>query len=322
MPDYGYLLPTRGVVQSSGSPETIAAKALSDVVGLARRAEALGLGSVWVGDSVVAKPRLEPFATLAAVATATDALSLGTAVALPNLRHAVNVAHTTATVDQLSGGRLSLGVGVGIGTDVEAEHATLGVPFDRRGRWLDELLEVVTALWKGEPVDHDGEAYSFEDASIGFSPVGEIPIYVASAAFDPSDGFPSSVEDRILAHGDGWLPIAMSPETYTAGLTHIRDRLSAVGRDPRLFDPAYYIDVVIDDDEAAAIDQARRFYDSYYPAWETLSDEEIRPRGAFGPPAIVSETLAAYEEAGVETCIVRFATREQRLQLRRFADIR
>lgn len=70
----------------------------------------MGYRSVWVGDSVLAKPRLEPLSTLAAVATATSAVELGTAVYLPVLRHPIHVAHATATVDQLSGGRLSLGL--------------------------------------------------------------------------------------------------------------------------------------------------------------------------------------------------------------------
>ncbi|MFW6384641.1 MAG: LLM class flavin-dependent oxidoreductase, partial [Halodesulfurarchaeum sp.] len=68
MPSYGYLLPTRGVVLSSDDSSTLAAKVESDVVGLARRAEALGFSGVWVGDSVLAKPRLDPLSTLAAVA--------------------------------------------------------------------------------------------------------------------------------------------------------------------------------------------------------------------------------------------------------------
>jgi alkanesulfonate monooxygenase SsuD/methylene tetrahydromethanopterin reductase-like flavin-dependent oxidoreductase (luciferase family) len=321
MPDYGYLLPTRGIVLSSEDEDTLAAKAQSDVVGLATRAEAMGFGSVWAGDSVLAKPRLEPLSTLAAVATATRGVDLGTAVYLPPLRDPVHVAHLTSTLDQLSGGRFAFGVGVGIGPDVEAEYANLDVPFRERGPRLSELLEVVTELWTGEPVDFDGRFYDLEDASIGFGPIGKPPVYVPTAAFDPTEGFPGPIRDRLVEHGDGWLPINVSPEAYETSLAAIRGFLEEAGRDTATFDPALYVDAVIDEDEVAAIDRAREFYDRYYPAWGTLSDEQVRGHGAFGPPAHVAERLEAYAEAGVETMLVRFTTPRQREQLRRFEDV-
>ena len=320
MPDYGYLLPTRGIVLSSEDEEALSARAQSDIVGLAERAETMGFGSVWVGDSVLAKPRLEPLSTLAAVATATDAVDLGTAVYLPPLRDPVHVAHLTATLDQLSGGRFRFGVGVGIGPDVEAEYANLGIAFEERGPRLSELLEVVTALWSGESVDFDGRFYELEDASIGFGPVGKPPVYVPTAAFDPTEGFPGPIRDRLVEHGDGWLPISVSPEAYETSLSAIRGFLEEAGRDPATFDPAIYLDVVIDEDEDAAVERARAFYDRYYPAWGTLSDEQVRAKGAFGPPAAVAERVEEYAEAGVETMAVRFTAPDQRTQLRRFDE--
>lgn len=320
MPDFGFLLPTRGVVLSGNDPETIAAKTESDVIGLAKRAEALDFSSVWVGDSVLAKPRLEPLSTLAAVATATDAVELGTAVYLPNLRHPVNVAHLTTTVDQLSGGRLALGVGVGIGADVEREHANLDVPFEQRGQRLDELLDCVTSLWSGTEVTYDGTVYSLTEAGIGFEPVRTPPLYIASAAFDASAGFPRPILERLVEYGDGWLPIALSPDTYASALDRIHEHLESAGRTPATFDPALYLDVVIDEDEDRALETAREFYDAYYPAWDTLSDAEINARGAFGPAAQVAETVSAYDAAGVETLVVRFTAPDQRSQLARFTD--
>lgn len=320
MPDYGYLLPTRGIVLSSEDDETLAAKARSDVVGLAERAEAMGFGSVWVGDSVLAKPRLEPLSTLASVATATDAVALGTAVYLPPLRDPIHVAHLTATLDQLSGGRFRFGVGVGIGPDVEAEYANLGVPFEERGPRLSELLSVVTELWSGEVVDFDGRFYRLEDASIGFGPVGKPPVYIPTAAFDPTEGFPGPIRDRLVEHGDGWLPITVSPEAYETAISAVHGFLEEAGRDPATLDPAIYVDVVIDEDEDVAVEQAREFYDRYYPAWGTLSDEQVRSHGAFGPPARVAARLEEYAEAGVETMLVRFTNPRQREQLRRFDD--
>lgn len=100
--DLGYLLSTREVVLASEDSPELAARANSDVIVMAQRAETRGFVCAWIGDSVLAKPRLEPLSTLAAVDGATDALDLGPAVYLPLLRDPVHVAHQTATVDQVS----------------------------------------------------------------------------------------------------------------------------------------------------------------------------------------------------------------------------
>lgn len=320
MPTYGYLLPTRGAVLTTETDSGLAVTAQDDVVDMAVRAETLGFDSVWVGDSVLAKPRLEPLTTLAAVAAETDAVDLGTGIYLPVLRNPVHVAHLTATVDQLSGGRFSFGVGVGIGDDVKAEHANLGIPYRERGPRVDELLEVVTGLWSGESVDYEGRFYDLEDASIGFGPVSDPPIYIPSAAFDPDDGLPHPIRNRIVRHADGWLPIWLSPDEYEETLDTIRGFLEGADRDPASLDPALYLDVVIDGKETA-IDTAREFYDRYYPAWDRLSKEAVEARGAFGPPEEVAATLGAYADAGVETMAVRFTTPSQREQMRRFARL-
>lgn len=320
MVTYGYLLPTRGIVLTSDDAPTLTAKTRADVVEIAPRAEALGFDSVWVGDSVLAKPRLEPLSTLAAVATRTEAVDLGTAVYLPTLRDPVHVAHQTATVDQLSGGRLSLGIGVGIGPGVAAEYGNLDIPYEERGRRMDELLEVLVGLWSGDQVTYDGQYYAIEDASIGFGPARTPPIYVPSAAFDPAEGFPAPIRDRIAAHADGWLPIGLSPDTYAAGLASVREFVADGGRDPDAVDPALYLDVVVGEEERA-LQEAREFYDRYYPAQDTLTDEQLHARGVFGPPARVAEALADYEDAGAERVVVRFTATDQRAQLRRFADL-
>ncbi|MFB6310252.1 MAG: LLM class flavin-dependent oxidoreductase [Salinirussus sp.] len=321
MTRYGYLLPTRGIVDASPDAETLAARVESEVLGLARRAETLGYSHAWIGDSVLAKPRLEPLSTLAAVAAETDAIELGTAVYLPTLRHPVHVAHLTATVDQLSGGRLALGVGVGRREAVRREYENLGLTYNRRGARMDETLAVLDRLWSGEAVDYDGDFIAIEEASIGFGPVRNPPIYIPTSAPDPGEEIPEPLLDRLATYGDGWLPNWCSPETYAAGLEQVHAALEAADRDPDALDAAYYMDVAIGDDEAAAIETAREFYEAYYPGLNDLSDAEVRGRGTFGSAAMVAETLEAYARAGVETMVVRFATTNQRVQLARFSDL-
>lgn len=211
MLNFGYLLPTRDIVQTSETATALTSKTQADVIDISKRAETLGFKSIWVGDNVLTEQRLEPLTTLSAVATTTDAVDVGTAVYLPTLRSPVHVAHMTATLDQLSGGRLLLSIGVGNGEAVKDEYANLDLPYKERGRMMDELLDVVTRLWEGEPVDYDGQFYQLEDASIGFSPASTPQIYIPSSAFDPSETFPRSIRNRLVKHGDGWLPARVSP---------------------------------------------------------------------------------------------------------------
>jgi alkanesulfonate monooxygenase SsuD/methylene tetrahydromethanopterin reductase-like flavin-dependent oxidoreductase (luciferase family) len=182
------------------------------------------------------------------------------------------------------------------------------------------LLEVVTRLWTGEGVDYDGRFYQVEDASLGFGPTRTPPVYVPSAGFDPSEGFPKPIRNRLLEHADGWLPIAIPPETYAAGYERLSELLDDAGRNPESVDAAMYLDVVIGD-EATAFEQARAFYDRYYPDSESFTDEELESQGAFGPRTKVAETLEAYREAGVETFVIRFTAENQREQLHEFARV-
>ena len=104
----GILLPTRGLLLRGEQPPNI-----DRIISLANTVEQAGLDSVWVGDSLMAKPRMEPLAILGALAARTSRVRLGTAVLLPALRHPVLLAQTMATVDLISGGRLVIGAGVG-----------------------------------------------------------------------------------------------------------------------------------------------------------------------------------------------------------------
>src|SRR4029077_9757315 len=105
MPKLGYLLPTRERVMEN-HPET------GPLLALAERAEALGFDSIWVGDSVTARPRHDPLTLLAAVAARTRKAELGTAVLLPALRNPVLLAHQVLTVNRIAEARLILGIGI------------------------------------------------------------------------------------------------------------------------------------------------------------------------------------------------------------------
>lgn len=324
MASHGVLLPTRATVQSSPDRTTLTAKTAADVVGLAQRVEALGFDSAWVGDSVLAKPRHEPLTTLAAVAAATTAIELGTAVYLPPLRDPVHVAHQTATVDQLSGGRLRFGVGTGstgetAGSSVEAEFRDLGVPWEQRGDCLDEQLDVISALWSGGSVEYAGEHYDLDGASIGFQPAREPPIHVG-CTINPEKGIVRSIRERITRHADGWLPVVAPPEAIELGLEQLETTMENAGRDPAELTTLYYQDVLVADSESEALAIEREFIEAYYPGWEP-TDEELTRRGVFGTAEDVRDHLRTYADAGVDHFVTRFPAKNQREQLSRFASL-
>src|SRR4029079_13684694 len=169
----GYLLPTREQVME-GRPET------APLLALAERAEGLGYDSIWVGDSITARPRHEPLTLLSAVAARTRKPELGTAVLLPALRNPVVLAHGIATLDQISEGRFILGVGIASDVpNIRAEFVACGVPLEHRvGRMLEEL-RLCRELWSGKPVTWNGR-WVVEQATLGPVPhrPGGPPIWI------------------------------------------------------------------------------------------------------------------------------------------------
>src|SRR4029077_7583412 len=137
-PKFGVLLPTREAVITGRSDPSL-------IFQLAERAEALGFHSVWVGDSLTARPRIEALTTLAAVGSLTRRVRLGTAIFLAALRHPILLAHQLASLDWLTAGRLDLGVGYGRPKEPAQEHEfeILGLSANARIKMSEELVQIV-----------------------------------------------------------------------------------------------------------------------------------------------------------------------------------
>ena len=156
------------------------------VARLAGEAEDAGWDGVFVWDHVRwREPVVEvadPWITLAAIATATTGVRIGPMVTPLARRRPVKVARETATLDQLSGGRLTLGVGLG-SDEFGSEYSMTGEEVDdrRRARMLDDSLEILVAAWSGEPVHHQGEHYTVDGMRFLPRPVQRpgVPVWVA-----------------------------------------------------------------------------------------------------------------------------------------------
>jgi len=288
----GYLLPTREQIME-GRP------AAAPLLALAARAEAEGFDSIWVGDSLLARPRHEPLTLLAGVAGRVPRVEIGTAVLLPALRNPVVLAHLVATLDQVSEGRLILGVGFAADVaNIRAEFAAAGVPFDKRIGRMMEGLRLCRALWTGQPVDWDGRwpVHQGVLAPTPYRPGGP-PLWIGG-------NLQTSLE-RAGKFFDGWFPIAPAPDAFADGLAQVRDIAKSAGRDPAAVAGAMYVTLALDEDAGKAETRLNAFLERYYS--QPAATLRRRQASYAGPAAGLAAWLDAYAKAGASHIVARFA---------------
>ena len=251
MVDLGYLLPTReNILRNEHST-----RSLLDSAAFAR---SLGYASVWIGDSLIARPRHDPLTLLAAIASSVPDISIGTAVLLPALRNPVLLAQQLATIDQISEGRLIVGVGIAADAPaIRAEFTAASVPFEKRVGRLLEGLELCRALWSGEPVSWRGR-WQLSDAVLAPKPFrdGGPPIWLAS-------GVDVGIK-RAARHFDGWFPIGPIAEVFQSQHELLLTATADLER-PRPT-TAIYLTVCIGDESEHPNDQIDQYLAEYYGA--------------------------------------------------------
>ena len=194
------------------------------VTDCARAAEDAGLDEIWVVDHIAIPPDdaegsdgryLDPLATLAFLAGATSRIGLGTAVLILPYRPALPTAKWVATIQELSGGRLRLGVGVGW---MPAEFRATGVDRARRGRIADATLAFLNECFasRDDVVVANGQPFLFRPKP------PRPPIFVGGAA-------PHALA-RAVRYGDGWMPMGMDPEKLGAPIGELKRRAAEAGK--------------------------------------------------------------------------------------------
>jgi len=217
------------------SAEGISPEAMGD---LAVRAEAAGLSTVWHGDHIAMPVQIESkypyggappvadwpfpdvFATLSFIAARTSRIRIGTSVLVVPIRHPLSLAKSAATLDLLSGGRLSLGAGAGW---LREEFEALGYGyFVQRWKVLEEHIDAAQRLWRDDRSAHDGDFSGFPSVAISPGPAqnGGPPVLI---------GGKSKAARRLARKYGGWMPFRSEPEEIRAGLEEIgRDDISVV----------------------------------------------------------------------------------------------
>ena len=302
----GYLLPTREQVME-GRPEA------APLLRFAEQAEDLGFSSVWVGDSLLARPRHEPLTLLGGVAGRTRRVRMGTAVLLPALRNPVLLAHQVATLDQVSEGRLILGVGIASDNpSIRDEFMAAGVPFEGRVGRMMEGLRLCKALWAGQPVDWDGR-WTVKCGVLGPTPhrAGGPPLWYGGRSV--------AALARTAKFFDGWFPNHAAPAQFATEFAAIGAAARDAGRAGEVRDAATYLTLAIDDDAARANERMDAYMARYYnqPA-ATLRSRQVNYAGpAEGAAALLSE----YATSGATHLVLRFAGDHDR-QMQVVAKIR
>jgi alkanesulfonate monooxygenase SsuD/methylene tetrahydromethanopterin reductase-like flavin-dependent oxidoreductase (luciferase family) len=314
MQGIGLSLPNRGIL--------FGAISVSEMFALAEFADRSGIfDSVWVGDGLIAKARLEAVASLSAIGARTERVRLGVCcLATFPLRQPVLFAAQWASLDVLSGGRAQLAVCLGATTErsggnVAAELAATGVTGRERVPRLEEGVQLLRALWRG-PTGWDGQFWSFPQVSLEPKPIQDpCPIWIASNPDPhrmPERRYRAAIE-RVGALADGWQTAVITPDEFGRKWDEIREAADARGREASALTSSAHLMINLNDDRGAARAEGKRFLDTYYSM--DCSEELLDRWGAFGSAEDVLDRIGQFLERGLDLPIIRFASFDQPHQM-------
>jgi alkanesulfonate monooxygenase SsuD/methylene tetrahydromethanopterin reductase-like flavin-dependent oxidoreductase (luciferase family) len=280
----------------------------SVLAALAQDAEDSGWNGFFIWDHIAGwtLPMVDPWVALAAIAVSTQRIRIGTTVTPLPRRRPWKLARETVSIDHLSGGRLTLGVGIGGG---KGEWAYLGEQADlkKRGAMLDEALSVLVGLWRGEPFSYEGQCYRIENAHFLPGPLQQprIPIWVGG-------NWPYKAPFRRAARWDGAFPL-FEAETNEEELAQLDDMVRYVSEHRELEEPLEIVIMGVTHDpeskeDVELVEQRAdlgatwwlesltpfRFGKGYDDEWPV---EAMRERILLGPPRLHKSHL---ERAGTE----------------------
>src|SRR5438128_4829948 len=321
----GLILANRAVVLGA-----IKARDLVDITVQAERSRVFD--TVWVGDSLLAKPRLESVTLLSALAGITERVRLAVGCMATFVhRHPVMLAQQWTSLDVLSGGRAWLAVCLG-GPDSAnaaqaAEHAVMGIASaDRVGR-LEDGVVILRKLFGETKASHASPFYRFENVSLQPKPVQTpLPIWIASnptaLTWKQGASAPDSIVERsfrrVAKYADGWMTNKLSPSEFAEQFGRIRAMAKEEGRDPAALGSALYHNINVNEDRQAGLEETKKFLDTYYST--NFTAKFVEQWTITGNPKSCAEQLRAYSAAGLGHMALRLSSWDQRGQLTRFLN--
>jgi probable F420-dependent oxidoreductase len=267
------------------------------VVNFAKKCEEMGLHSIWTIDRI-AYDNLEPLTILAAAAGATQKIRLGTSVLLPGLRHPVLLAKTVATLDFISNGRLTLGVGFG---SRESDFSAVEIPYEGRGSRAVEGIQLMKRLWSEENVTHKGRFFNVQNLSIGPRPIQKpIPIWTGGSA--------EIALKRAGTWANGFICGSSAIPEFSSTWEKIAQYARTAGRNPAEIQKAGLTFMAINDDHAKAVKTVEDYVMRYYGRLRA----DVANTSLVGSPAAVAERIEAFLSRGLDTLIIGVADPDPR----------
>ncbi len=313
----GLTLPNRGVLFGvTTSDEMLELAEIADQSG--------AFQSVWVGDSLLGKPRMESITLLAGIAARTKHVRIGPAcMASFPLRDPVLLAYQWASLDLLSGGRTVLVACSGIveqeGAKVEGQLYHVA-PKDRVGR-LIEWITLIRRLWTEENVTFEGKHYQCENVTVAPKPVAKPcpPIWIAANASGDDPAVLERQHRRIARYADGFQTTVFAENGVADRIADVRQKAAELGRDPRAIETHAYHNINVNEDREAALEESKRFLDTYYVP-QIFTRESVDGWTATGSPRECAEHLLRYRDAGFDEITLRITGWDQKGQLKRVID--
>lgn len=306
---FGFTIPQRGVLFGVATwPQMIA---------LAREADRIALfDSLWVGDSVMAKPRPDSISLLGALSAATTRVRLGVGcMASFPIRDPIVFALQWATLDLISGGRMVLVVCTGIvaGGVSAREGSAWGIKDTARGNRMAENIEICRRLWSEDRVSFQGKYHSFNDVTVTPRPIQQpCPIWIAA---NPQPHEAEKPLRRVVRIADGWMSANAFPGLFAANWEKLAVYLKEAGKDPATYPTIAYHNININPDRDAALQESKRFLDEYYGP--VFAPPMVEGWTAAGTPKQCAEDLRAIARAGAKTITLRITSWDQAGQFQR-----
>jgi alkanesulfonate monooxygenase SsuD/methylene tetrahydromethanopterin reductase-like flavin-dependent oxidoreductase (luciferase family) len=279
------------------------------VFGQARWIEKAGFNSVWVRDHLTFRPHkyegdstlfLEPFTTLAAIAALTDRLILATAT-IVTFRHPLVTSQLFGTLSYIAKGNRII-AGVGAGTP-RAPFDAVGNPYEKRGRLVEEMIQILRLTWSQDNPSFHGEFYNFDEINIDPRPPADIPIYYG--------GMTNAAIRRTVKYCDGWLPQQMPYKIFDRMTTYMRE-LEDQHQKQKPIAISYFPITSIDRDRAKArrrvdIDRLVQRLGEHIKQkkWKGMSASEKELAGMLivGNPQECVEQLGSFQERGIDEIV-------------------
>jgi alkanesulfonate monooxygenase SsuD/methylene tetrahydromethanopterin reductase-like flavin-dependent oxidoreductase (luciferase family) len=312
---FGLTLSNRGVLFGAITPEQ-----MLEMAEIADRTAQVD--AVWVGDSLLGKPRMESITLMAGVAARTRRVRIGPAcMASFPLRDPLLLAYQWASLDLLAGGRTILVACTGIVPQAggAAEGAHYGLDNKARTERLVEWITILKRLWTEDDVSFQGKHYKLEGITIEPKPAAtpRPPIWIANNA-QGSRELVERTHRRVARHADGWMTSLSDTEEVAWRLHDVREKARELGRDPAELETCLYHNINVNEDRRAALEESKRFLDTYYMV--DMPMQHVESWTAAGSPEQCAEHLRAYERMGIDAVGLRVTSWHQMDQLRRVIE--